>query len=122
MSYGGGGETMNELTQDDCKLITEKLLGECWVESGYRVSHCSSCECGRYNRTFQDPQDFMDCFEKLVERGEWGKFTGFCNYTFMMASKDYVDEGDYEKWLLGRTESGHFRVCCLVVEWLKEEK
>jgi hypothetical protein len=87
------------LTQSDCKLITEKLLGE--------------------NRTFQDPQDFFACFEKLVELGEWKKFNQYTR-DFYQWSPD--GEAEFMQWLLSRAESGHMRLCVLCAEWLKEGK
>jgi hypothetical protein len=129
MSYGGGGETMNELTQDDCKLITEKLLGEKWHKW---IDDKGMCACGHYhsptadlyggklpsymNRTFQAPQDFFACFEKLVELGEWDEFEWWSIQRQPIGSVSYI------QWLLSRTESGEFRLCQLVAEWLTAQK
>jgi hypothetical protein len=116
------------MNESDCKLITEKLLGECWHEpvSGSDVylpmnqmycRVCSKCK-ERYTendfRTFTIPQDFMDCFDRLVEKGELVRFIAFAG------SK--CDAVIFIKWLLSRTESGHYRLCVLCAEWLNENK
>jgi hypothetical protein len=126
------------MTEDDCKLITEKLLGEKWHGFSKGVPGIfHECACGlqtatakdmedhikKQNRTFTTPQDFMDCFEKLVGKGEWKEFY----YKAMGAYKasfylpwNLVDESEVSKWLLSRTESGHYMLCCLIAEALKE--
>jgi hypothetical protein len=121
------------LNESDCKLITEKLLGECWED--YKVTEWPyyTLEYGREysafpiegvesvvrfvpqkRRTFQSPQDFMDCFDRLVEKGELVRFIAFAG------SK--CDAVIFIKWLLSRTESGHYRLCVLCAEWLNENK
>jgi hypothetical protein len=107
------------MTQDDCKLITEKLLGEKWYEP--KREFCKFC--GEYhvyvpprqNRTFQDPQDFFACFEKLVELGRWNLFM---HYAMLKYDGEYIEYRQMA-WLLSRTESGHYRLCVLCAEWLK---
>jgi hypothetical protein len=122
------------MTQDDCKLITEKLLGEKWhyLENDAEIT----CACGEKwvvksidveqheNRSFKDPQDFMDCFDKLVELG---KFNGFEAWCFMQWDSQWPfndlshHPAEFTQWLLSRTESGHYRLCVLCAEWLKEK-
>jgi hypothetical protein len=127
------GIAMNE---SDCKLITEKLLGECWHEPrgasmssnhGPSLQECRKCGedvtpyvFGDPNRTFQDPQDFFACFEKLVERGKWDVFVRFAtsNYTPLA----HYNSWRFMQWLLSRTESGHYRLCMLVAEWLTAQE
>jgi hypothetical protein len=116
------------MTQDDCKLITEKLLGECWhtyipFEYDYPF-HCSKCGAvlsrpPNENRTFTNSRDFFACFEKLVELGEYGSFYNkyFWKYSEETGS---LRNTEFTKWLLSRTESGHYRLCVLCAEWLKE--
>jgi hypothetical protein len=112
------------MTQDDCKLITEKLLGEEWNEIAGKYYKMS-------NRTFQDPQDFFACFEKLVERGEWGNFITYADHYYGHTEEGvewidtYRDDSCppsfaevFTEYLNSRTESGHFRLCYLVAEWL----
>jgi hypothetical protein len=110
------GIAMNEsITQADCKLITEKLLGEEWNEMAGKYYKMS-------NRTFTDPQDFFACFEKLVELGEWEKFKWFFIEKFKEQLLDIRTSMlcPYQ-WLNSRTESGHYRLCVLCAEWLKAQ-
>jgi hypothetical protein len=109
------------MNESDCKLITEKLLGEEYVNlnpfKGWVNVFAS-------NRTFQDPQDFFACFEKLVELGEWNEFDEWA-YMKWDQLKPFNDLsrhlGEHSQWLLSRTESGEFQMCQLVSEWLKEK-
>jgi hypothetical protein len=68
------------------------------------------------------PADFFACFNRLVELGEWEEFS---QYAFDLFFKEYAGEKtcgcfQYNQWLLSRTESGHYRLCVLVAEWLKQ--
>jgi hypothetical protein len=115
------------MTQDDCKLITEKLLGECWHEENVLTTTWPCHKCGVepcHNRTFTTPQDFFACFEKLVELGEWDESFGkFCLEQEMETYPQSLSEAilHFSKWVISRTESGHYRLCCLIAEWLKEK-
>jgi hypothetical protein len=72
----------------------------------------SVISCKRKNLvTFTTPQDFFDCFEKLVELGEIRRFA-FYGSINNDEEAYYVDPS--------RTKSGHYRLCCLVAEALKE--
>jgi hypothetical protein len=105
------------MTESDCKLITEKLLGEEWDQSIFAG--------GEPNRTFQDPQDFFACFEKLVERGEWQSFTIYLYTSQECGTELYgnvIFDAEAMQWLLFRTESGHYRLCQLTAEYLKEKE
>jgi hypothetical protein len=124
------------MTQDDCKLITEKLLGEKWNEGYWWCPYCGEAvdphevtnsekhEYCQYpvewgeNRTFKDPQDFFACFEKLVELGRWNLFM---HYAMLKYDGEYIEYRQMA-WLLSRTESGHYRLCVLCAEWLKEKE
>jgi hypothetical protein len=116
------------MTEADCKLITEKLLGECWHLDIYGDSLdiiCSVC-CQRVGihprRTFTTPQDFFACFEKLVELGEWGDFWMIARKNFIITTSIQIDDFvSWDEWLLSRTESGHMRLCVLCAEWLRKE-
>jgi hypothetical protein len=102
------------MTKDDCKLITEKLLGEEWNEMAGKYYKMS-------NRTFTDPQDFFACFEKLVELGEWD---GFFHFTYLRFEKSNPLKNNpprFAQWCNSRTESGHYRLCMLCAEWLREK-
>jgi hypothetical protein len=121
------------MNESDKKLITERLLGECWHDAPYNVPktdivyRCVKCKTAVYPasgfRTFTDPQDFFACFEKLVELGEWEKFKWFFIEKFKEQLLDIRTSMlcPYQ-WLNSRTESGHYRLCVLCAEWLKEAK
>jgi hypothetical protein len=128
------------MTEADCKLITEKLLGEKWhnFTIGYETGELSRCSCGlggyavleycaKHNRTFQDPQDFFACFEKLVELGEIRSIFAYACVVHVK-ERGHIVHGlenaivDLYQWLNSRTESGHYRLCCLIAEWLKEKE
>jgi hypothetical protein len=116
------------MVESDCKLITEKLLGEKWhISTVHPGTDCTgpliTCSCGAegwpepcQNRTFQDPQDFFACFEKLVELGRWNLFM---HYAMLKYDGEYIEYRQMA-WLLSRTESGHYRLCALIAEALKE--
>jgi hypothetical protein len=107
------------MTEADCKLITEKLLGECWIDNTADVRKWLPSP----NRTFQDPQDFFACFEKLVERKDWRAFYFTSKHKYMSdVSHGFLDEDVWIKWFWSRTESGHMRLCVLCAEWLKEKE
>ena len=114
------------MNEEDKKAVTI-WLGEKWhyLESDAEIT----CACGEKwivksidveqheNRTFKEPTDFFACFNRLVELGEWEMFEDFI-------SQVYMDElGEFRRyipWLNSRTDSGHFRLCALVSEALKE--
>jgi hypothetical protein len=118
------------MNESDKKLITEKLLGECWHNKfindgreGLRsLKRCRYCDSGEKNRSFTDPQDFFACFEKLVELEEWGDFWMIARKNFIITTSIQIDDFvSWDEWLLSRTESGHMRLCVLCAEWLKAQ-
>ena len=115
------------MTDDDKKRLTE-WLGECWhpplwpLDNGY----CPVCGKGAIWRDFTTWDDFGACFNRLVELGEW---EGFCRWLVIsdecgtLVFRDHYLFNHREiKWLLSRTESGHYRLCVLVGEWLTAQK
>jgi hypothetical protein len=77
-------------------------------------------------RTFTEDADFFACFNRLVELGEWEDFS-------MYASKKWVKRhwanpdiravtARFTEWLNSRTESGLYRLCVLVAEWLAQKE
>jgi hypothetical protein len=122
------------MTQDDCKLITE-WLGEVYHQTHTvfipGIGETYQCSCFdkinhspgfHHNRTFTDPQDFFACFEKLVERGEWD---GFFHFTYLRFEKSNPLKNNpprFAQWCNSRTESGHYRLCQLTAEYLKEKE
>jgi hypothetical protein len=127
------------MEENDKKRLTE-WLGLCWHDYAWvgKDGVGWRCKCGhetylpdtfQQNRTFADPQDFFACFEKLVELGKLPKF-GMYLWKFGLAR---FSTDSWITWtgsppaqcflhedVLSRTESGHFRLCVLCVEWLKE--
>jgi hypothetical protein len=111
------------MNESDKKRLTE-WLGECWHDSW---SQCTKCE--RYyvkQRDFTSPADFFACYNRLVELGEWEDFS-------MYASKKWVKRhwanpdiravtARFTEWLNSRTESGLYRLCVLVAEWLAQKE
>jgi hypothetical protein len=125
------------MVESDCKLITEKLLGEKWhISTVHPGTDCTgpliTCSCGAegwpepcQNRTFQDPQDFFACFEKLVELRKWLPFENSAYVVYEKTENIKIndlrhDPSAFTQWLLSRTESGHYRLCVLCAEALKE--
>jgi hypothetical protein len=127
------------MTEDEKKRVTI-WLGECWhetyvpdryedgVESGIYV--CNQCEelinfdDIDVRRTFTTWQDYGDCFEKIVVKGEWRDFyirarDIFCNDFMVVCLRDDM-EAEYNTWLHSRTESGEFRLCQLTADTIKE--
>jgi hypothetical protein len=112
------------MKQSDRKLITEKLLDECFHdvpdvnfpwETRHAVRTCN--KCGEQNkllrRNFDTPADFFDVIEKLVEKGEWEDF-----YYYFLDKSPLDHMYNCIAWLLSDIE----RFCQLVADWLKEKK
>ena len=115
------------MTDDDRKLLTEKLLGEEWHEwfddGGKHFSEWRSYTCGicgknvespvePASRTFLTWQDVGDVKKKLVAKGMWEDFE-----VFIMQKLDKVLVA---KWLFRPVnEKGEAHFCQLVVDFLK---
>lgn len=83
------GEDMNDA---DRKLLTEKLLRECWHEiiheqDRYWHWYCKICKKDFPNpefrnawkqRTFTTPADVFAVKDALVNKGLWGDFNDYC--------------------------------------------
>jgi hypothetical protein len=127
------------MEENDKKRLTE-WLGLCWHEPrgasmsfnhGPSLQECRKCGedvtpyvFGDPNRTFTDPQDFFACFEKLVEGGKWDDFDEYAYQIYCQETAGRIPSEDirYNQWLLSRTESGHYRLCQLTAEYLKEKE
>jgi hypothetical protein len=119
------------MNEEQKKRVT-KWLGECWHEHDFEQTrikslwYCKHCGkdlylgSGRFIplRTFTEPADFFACFDRLVELGEWEEFD---NYTMDVWSASETKD-DYMVFALSRTDTGHFRLCVMVSEWLKEKE
>ncbi len=134
---------MNDLTEQDKKRLTE-YLGGCWHKVK-RPKHeptvfskpCVKCRrtitiirdkpidgtgYGDSYRTFITWQDLGDLKDKLVEKGEWGKFHIFAADIFWLEPilepikeiNDDTYDSDFDNWLFNSP-----RFCWLMNEWLK---
>jgi len=125
------------MTEDDKKLLTEKLLGECWHEfkSSAYFSFPDRClTCGKLitslsRRTFTTWTDLGDVKDKLVVTGEWEEFLTFsaeltAGYFTNRQDNGGMFYGDKMiAWLFRPTDDqGRPHFCKLVCEYLKEGK
>jgi len=122
-----------DLTEARKKLLTEKVMGECWHEFGgwsgkvgsLVHSICNKCfqwfgSNDNVNRTFTTPQDMWDLQMKLINSGEWNDFYVFAQKHWRKAIKAewyYFNMSGLWAWFLSDIP----RFCCLVAMW-KEEK
>ena len=124
-----------ELTESDKKILTEKLLDECWhtySSEGANEPDVRICtKCRRYSfesnipstyRTFTTPDDFFAIFDKLVERGEWNEFITR-KIGEWESKNNYVDHEipEFTAWLYSKNNKGEWVLADLAVEWLKEK-
>jgi len=105
-----------KLDDDRRKLITEKLLGECWEEMSdgvVQINKFGMPYTSIPNRTFTTDTDMMVVFRKLVDTGKYDifKFTIKTKLTFVLPIGTFKEE-----WLFYEPE----RFCWLVSEWMKE--
>jgi hypothetical protein len=122
------------------KLLTEEYLGECWHELDQNVLEerdidwCLKChthigclgvgwqwfypedksiEIRRaIHRTFDTPDDMVALKDRLVEKGEWGRFYKWVSWNYEHGKGS--EAGHWVSWLMEPT-----RFCELVGEWLK---
>ena len=127
-----GGAPMN-LTEEQRKMLTKKLLEECWHDIQPRPCGVFLClKCGytpdkimdEHNRTFLTWQDLGDCKEALEKEGLWVDFI-----TEMIdlweRRNNYVDLKipEFSYWLFRPTdEKGETHFCRLVAEFMEAEK
>jgi len=109
-----------KLDDDRRKLITEKLLLECWhvpedirTMAGFKCKECGDILNTIINRTYDNDTDMMVVFRKLVDTGKYDifKFTIKTKLTFVLPIGTFKEE-----WLFYEPE----RFCWLVSEWMKE--
>ena len=133
------------MKDEDRKLLTEKLLGECWHEygnieytrpDGYKlfVGGCLKCKLtnsefeydydfrkNKYiprHRTFTTPDDFFAVKGKLVEKGLWKQFYDYATWMFaawVRLDNETKSNADFIDWLINPA-----RFCELAVEFGKE--
>lgn len=111
------------MTDDRRKLLTEKVLGECWHDFGAPRDENLIPMCGKCNqskmfpwvkhRLFNTWQDLGDVFKKLVDDGKFNDFSDWVYVEYIITKKIM-----YMAWLFYSPE----RFCWLVSKWLKEGK
>ena len=99
------------MKESDKKRLTE-YLGECWDADKRPGGDLP-------NRTFTDPADFFAVFDKLVEKGDLPRVAQFTwtDHIDKIGAR-HPDLSTFLKQFHSRTESGEFRLCQLVAEWL----
>jgi hypothetical protein len=120
-----------KMTDERRKLLTEKLLGECWhipkvnmeplAWVGGQGTHCFICKrCGNpypitwQPSTFTTDTDMLAVFRKIEGNGLWDFYMLFVDKVYR-ESKSYVG---LTAWLfLDNPE----RACCLAAMWLEEQ-
>jgi hypothetical protein len=114
-----------KMTDEKRKMLTEKLLGECWhikkeprTMAGYICEKCEDfIKWGsgydvNGNRIFTSDADMLVVFRKIRDVGKWEKFRCFAfNETF-----DTRDE--FTQWLFLDDPE---RACCLAAMFLEEQ-
>jgi hypothetical protein len=119
-------EVMNyTLTDDDRKLLTEKVLGECWHERGTKgrfnpYTKTETWECGKCgnkgtdNRSFATLQDRHDLAEALMEKRLWGDFESSAYGEWIESS--IMELNSFAYWLLVEQPERFAILCCLFME------
>ncbi len=112
-----------KLTESQKKMLTEKLLKECWHElvrykPGGIFRKCKKCGLGNdpENRTFLTWPDLGACKESLVREGLWKKF-----YWWAVGKSQEIkmlDSPDTAAWLFRPTVDGEPHFCRLVAEFM----
>lgn len=110
------------LSDDQKKMLTEEIFGECWhkmerIHPGGIFKRCHKClrpeSMGIHNRTFTSWQDLGDLKENIVMMGEWESFLIYAASTF---SPDR-EMKNFTNYLLDPT-----RFSELVARWWEERK
>ena len=103
------------ITDDQRKMLTEEVLGECYHEGrmpincGYRCVKCGDTYVA--NRTFDTDADMMALFREMVNKHEWDSFLFWtCDH--------YPTYNPPVPRLFMEPE----RFCNLVAEWLEVKK
>lgn len=116
------------MTEEQRKMLTEDVLGECWHERGLNphgnpryVDICSKCKqditemFGDYHRTFTTANDMMDLKNSLASN-EFKDFLYFAKCQFSVEKHGYksslVHTDNFIDWLLNAE-----RFCQLVADW-----
>jgi len=103
------------LTDADRKWLTEKVLGEGWIDQPEDHSDTCMChDCVDYrqcNRTFTTWQDFGDLWSRMERKVCWDRFLMFAGFYPQATHED-------SKWLVDAIHPIHFAE--LIVQFGKE--
>lgn len=113
-----------KMTDEWRKLLTEKLLGECWHEweltrhENHKCKHCGYISFRDFfpsQRSFATGTDMLAVFRKIRDVGKWVEFIGFVAKQMTLGS---MHAEHFMIWLfLDNPE----RACCLAAMWLEEQ-
>ena len=121
------------MNDEDRKVLTERLLGECWHEYGmWQPSKKDQglpymeCLCGcnhiisywkdaHTNRTFLTPDDMMAVKRKLVEKGLYDRFSVWAQNKLDSIPGPRGNRRRFDDWLIDEK-----RFCQLACDYLKE--
>ena len=106
------------MTDEQKKLLTEEVLGECYHEGrmpincGYRCIKCGDTYV--VNRTFDNDADMMALYRAIYQKGKWKEFLNYISQT-----THYIP---HAVWLFCLDNEDYEDHCCLVAEWLEVKK
>jgi hypothetical protein len=129
---------MVAMTPESIRYLQEVFLKEPWHEVivNWEALPYAQCACGlknkealnhlrdNPNRTFKADSDFFAVFDKLHELGEWIEFYHFTwQRWYEIPNQESIKfhPWAHTQWLLSKTDSGHWRLCELAVEYLKQK-
>ena len=126
------------------KLLTEKVLGECWHQQSFRYAtellsnrrsyYCVVCglenkKSGKLQqRLFCTPQDAQDVKDKMVEKGKWEEFYFYVKRKYVLIANAYPPiDHDVSRWLFSYTTDSQgnrtgYRLCDLAGEFMEVGK
>ena len=119
-----------KMTDEWRKLLTEKLLGECWHEweltrrGNHKCKHCGYISFRDFfpsQRSFTTDTDMLVVFRKIRDVGKWKEFHDYIGDKFVLTipiACICYHCAEFSEWLfLDNPE----RACCLVADFLEEQ-
>ncbi len=119
------------MNDDQKKMLTEELLGECWHDPVWhdpRGRICTKCDEGLngifdLHRTFLTWDDLGVVKDKLLEKGLWGEFDIYVYWKYILTPIKEIRSRPFTNWLFRPVdESGEPHFCRLVVKFLEGRK
>lgn len=122
---------MNELTEDDRKVLTE-YIGECWHEwiggwvlggpvvtsNNERCRHCGIPRFGigieTSNRTFTTAEDLRVLVEAANRKGHWDELFDYFTQVYDRMLRPH----EFHYWMI----TNPARTCKLAAEWIRGRK